>query len=68
MNYAKEFKEDAAKTEKLFHALKNTTIPELDYKYKEFCKDEQKFLKNYYNKDHIMFTYVQKLLDGKAEY
>ena len=43
-------------------------IPEIEEKYKQFCHDEQQFLKNYYDPEYRREQYVKKLLDGKMEY
>lgn len=64
-NYAKEFKEQAARTEQLFSSLKTKMIPEIDQKYKQFCHEEQQFLKNYYDPDYRSSEYVKKLLNSK---
>jgi len=67
-NYAKDFKDQAAKTEKLLEYSKKRFIPEMEEKYKQFVKDEDEFLKNYYDPEYRSSAYVQKLLDGTAEY
>lgn len=40
-------------------------IPEIEQKYKQFCHDEQQFLKNYYDADYRSSEYVKKLLNSK---
>lgn len=43
-------------------------IPELEEKYKQFYRDGQNFLVNYYDPEYLSREYVKKLLDGKMEY
>lgn len=40
-------------------------IPEIDEKYKQFCHDEQQFLKNYYDEEYRSEQYIKKLLSSK---
>ena len=65
--HAEKLKQERKQTHRSYTASKAKLRPDLEEKFKEFCRDEQEFLKNFYSPDYNMTQYVQKILDGKNE-